>query len=89
MSTTELQFFKVPESKDERFNHTLNTIFPSNTEERKLAQARETLELPDNIYSDEKLTALLADFEFIANAWLDLFERKQFNGKSLAEILKK
>jgi hypothetical protein len=89
MSTTELQLFKTSGIQDERFNQALNAIFPSNAEGQKLASARAILELSADAYSDEKLRTLLADFEFIANIWLDEFERKQFNGKSLSELLKK
>jgi len=91
MNATELQFFDAPgiHDTDEIFHKTLQAIFPSNAEDQKLASARATLELSADEYSDEKLRILLADFEFIANTWLDEFERKQFNGKALSELLKK
>ena len=91
MNTTELQLFeasRIHSNRDELFNQTLHAIFPNNTEEQKLATARTTLELPATVYSDEKLAVLLADFEFMANTWLDTFERQQFNGKTLTELLK-
>ena len=89
MNETELQLFKTSGIQDDRFTQALNAIFPNKSEEQKLVSARAILELPANVYPDDKLAILLADFEFIANTWLDMFERKQFNGKSLAEILKK
>ena len=91
MSTTELQVFDTStiEIKDELFNKTLESIFPSNAEEQKLLTAREQLKLSPEVYSDEKLSALLADFEYLAAQLLDKFERQQFNGKTLSELLKK
>ena len=91
MNATELQLFESPgiHDNDETFHKTLQAIFPSNAEDQKLASARATLELSADAYSDEKLRTLLADFEYIANAWLDAFERQQFNGKTLTELLKK
>ena len=96
MNTTELQFFegtrvstRVEKHTNELLSQTLEAIFPTNAEEQKLVSARVILELSANAYSDEKLATLLADFEFMANTWLDDFERKQFNGKTLAELLKK
>jgi hypothetical protein len=91
MNTTELQLFESSEvhGRADIFNKTLQAIFPNNSEDQKLASARLTLELSDSEYSDAKLTTLLADFEYMANVWLDAFERQQFNGKTLSELLKK
>lgn len=96
MNTTELRLFEdtrastgVEKNTNDVFSQTLQAIFPTNAEEQKLASARAIIELPASVYSDEKLATLLADFEFMANTWLDDFERKQFNGKILAELLKK
>jgi len=96
MNTTELRLFegtrasiRVEKNTSELLSQTLEAIFPTNAEEQKLVSARAILELSTGVYSDEKLATLLADFEFMANTWLDDFERKQFNGKTLAELLKK
>lgn len=96
MNTTELRLFegtRAPinseKNTNDLFSQTLQTIFPTNAEEQKLASARAKLELSSFEYSDEKVSILLADFEYLANTWLDDFERQQFNGKILAELLKK
>lgn len=66
---------------------TLSEIFPENTQEQKIVQARIQLQLSKEVFPDERLEHLLTDFDFLANHLLDTFERQLFDGKTLSEIL--
>jgi len=67
---------------------TLNAIFPLPEEQTKLERARAILGELSKSYSDEKLENLVADFEYLADSWLDIFERETFEGVTLRELLK-
>jgi len=67
---------------------TLNAIFPQPEEQTKLERAKAILGDLSKSYSDEKLENLVSDFEYLAESWLDLFEKESFEGMTLRELLK-
>lgn len=66
---------------------TLESIFPEDHQQTRVNKARHTLGLKAESYSDVQIETLVTDFEFLAAAWLDLFEKNIFNGKTLREVL--
>jgi hypothetical protein len=65
---------------------TLNSIFPTQQEETKVTKARNILGNTLGACSDEQLETHIAQFEFLVNSCLDLFERELFDGKTLKEL---
>lgn len=66
----------------------LNSLFPDKNEESKVSNARNILGDTAKVLGNEKLERVVADFEYLADCWLDLFERDSFEGKTLQEILR-
>lgn len=66
----------------------LNSLFPEPQQQSKTAKAKSILGEFSKQYNDEQLDSLVADFEFLADTWLDDFERASFDGKTLNELLK-
>ncbi|OGE31909.1 hypothetical protein A2631_02185 [Candidatus Daviesbacteria bacterium RIFCSPHIGHO2_01_FULL_44_29] len=65
----------------------LESIFPEEYQQTRVSKARQTLGSSAESYSDIQIETLVTDFEYLASAWLDLFEREIFNGKTLKEVL--
>ncbi len=53
----------------------------------RLKQAREILKESAVGLSDEELEVIVVQVQSLAVSWLDDFERKTFDGKTLAELL--
>jgi serine protease inhibitor len=63
----------------------LNEMFPEQTREDKtLQRAKEIL---GKDYSTEDVKSLIASFEYLIENWLEQYERKVFNNKTVKEIL--
>lgn len=87
---------KTPQKDNPRFDvrhfpesdnliNALNTMFPEQTHEDKtLQKAKEIL---GNAYSTEEVKSLIAPFEYLIDNWLELYERKVFNNKTVKELL--
>ncbi|OGE19180.1 hypothetical protein A3J19_01210 [Candidatus Daviesbacteria bacterium RIFCSPLOWO2_02_FULL_41_8] len=69
------------------FENVIATIFPTNQEENKLHKARGILGESARDYTDEELNYLVTDFEYLVDTWLDLFEKRVFQGKTLKELV--
>lgn len=66
---------------------TLTSIFPDNQEDTKVSKARKILgEIADSL-PDENIENLVTDFEYLADTWLDVFEKRVFAGKTLKEVM--
>jgi len=65
----------------------LSAIFPTSQELTKSERARGVIGEASREFTDEQLTNLVSDFEFLACSWLDIFERQTYGGKTLGEIL--
>ncbi len=76
-----------PTSPLDQLEKTLATIFPDNQEETKVSKARKILGETADTLHDEKLESLVTDFEYLADTWLDVFEKRVFGGKTLKEVI--
>lgn len=56
-------------------------------EAKALKEARKVLGATAANLSDEELKSIITEMKFLASSWLDDFERKQFDGKTLAELM--
>jgi len=72
-------------SKSDNFIDALNEMFPEQTHEDKtLQRAKEIL---GKDCSTEEVKSLIASFEYLINNWLEEYERKVFDRKTVKEIL--
>lgn len=75
---------RFPESNN--LINALNTMFPEQSHEDKtLRRAKEIL---GNDYSTEEVKSLIASFEYLIDTWLESYERKVFNNKTVKELLR-
>lgn len=66
----------------------LDKLFPEQQHEEKIVQkTKDILGEVSNELSPEELKCTIAETQFLAEAWLDDFERKIFNGLTLKELL--
>ena len=65
--------------------NTLNTMFPEQAHEDKILQRAK--EILGKDYSTEDVKSLIASFEYLIENWLEQYERKVFNNKTVKEIL--
>ncbi len=56
-------------------------------EQKDIDEAREILGNNAKNLSDEELKDLLVEMQYLVESWLDEYERKIFNGKTLNELL--
>jgi len=65
----------------------LTNIFPEKEEETRIQKAR--LIMGDDVkeLSDEDLDVFLTEFQYLINSWLDEYEKRVFNNKTLKEQL--
>lgn len=66
----------------------LNTIFVDSKDESKLQRARRILGDISLEISDEELIRCLAEFQHLADSWLDEFEMQILDNKTLNQVLK-
>lgn len=76
-----------PRNDPNSLEKALNSIFPSIEEISKSDKARGALGSLSREFSDEQLNNIVSDFEYLASYYLDIFERKVFDGKTLGELL--
>jgi hypothetical protein len=81
-----LKEISVPSSQA-TIEDTIHTLLPFDTGENKIKRARNILGKSANLVPDEAIDIALTQFEFLAKSWLDEFERKIFEGKTLQEAL--
>jgi len=67
--------------------NTLNSILPTQTEETNAIKTRKQLGETAKALSDEQIECIATEFQFLANTWLDEYERDVFDGKTLKEVL--
>lgn len=67
---------------------TLNQMFPEQEHDEKgVKRAKEILGDLAKEFSDSELKDVVAQFEYLAESWLDDFEREIFEGLTLREVL--
>lgn len=102
METIELDYFEENKNKNESstiepsnsyphplqpLDNTLNAIFPEQSQENRIVKARTILGEVSSTLSDEQIEDTLSEFDYLANCWLDTFERQTF-GKTIKELNK-
>ncbi len=73
----DLKYFPKANSLDEMFPepaHEDNTVL-------------RTKKILGGTYTTEEVKSMLASFEYLINAWLEEYEKKVFNNKTLKELL--
>ena len=66
----------------------VNKIFTTDKEQNKVDRARKILGESGKEITDEQLENYVSEFEYLANCWLEIFERQVFEGKTLEELLR-
>lgn len=66
----------------------VNKIFTTDKEQNKFDKARKILGESGKEINDEQLESYVSEFEYLANCWLEIFERQVFEGKTLEELLR-
>lgn len=69
-----------------QYDETLEQIFTSDKDSSKIQTLKRLLNIPE--LSDSELKSILADFIFLTDTWLDMFERSIFQGNTLQDLLK-
>ena len=65
--------------------NTLNEMFPEQAHEDKTVQkAREIL---GEKYTTDDVKSQIASFEYLINIWMEEYEKKVFNNKTLKELI--
>ena len=66
--------------------NTLDTMFPEQQHEDKtFKKAKEILV---EAYTDDEVRSLISSFEYLITNWLEEFEKKNFDNKTLQELLR-
>lgn len=66
----------------------INQLFgDQDQQEKTILEAREILGESANDLSDEQVFDLVNEVQFLIDGWLEEYERKVFDGKSLDEVL--
>lgn len=74
---------QVPSIKE-----SLDDLFPEQKyEEKSIQKAKEILGKTAGQFTSEQLKDIVTEIQFLADNWLDDFEREIFKGKTLKELL--
>ncbi len=65
--------------------NTLDEMFPEQKREDKLF--KKAKEIVGNAYNDEELRSMIASFEYLITNWMEEYEKKVFDNKTLRELL--
>lgn len=88
-STAKKDFKKYNDvSGNKSIENTLSQIFPTKRDENNLQRARRMLGDIAIDLSDQELEPFLTQFEGLLDSWLDEFEKKIFDNKTLIQLLK-
>lgn len=67
--------------------NTLNSLFPTQTQENKATKTRKALGQTAEAFSDEQVETIVTQFQFLIDSWLDEYERDVFKGLTLKEVI--
>lgn len=77
-----------PQKPAESLKESLDNIFPEQQrEEKEIRQTKEILGVLADEFTQKQLRDVLAEVQYLAESWLDCFEREIFRGKTLQELL--
>lgn len=77
-----------PKTVSPSIKDSLDILFPEQQyEEKRIQKAREILGKLTEEFTDSQLRDVVAEIQFLADSWLDDFERKTYGGLTLKELL--
>jgi hypothetical protein len=77
-----------PQRDLDSIKKSLDTLFPEQQkEDRDIQKAKEILGALANLFPPVELKDTVVKMQFLAESWLDDFEREIFDGKTLNELL--
>ncbi|HSW96999.1 MAG TPA: hypothetical protein VLF89_04185 [Candidatus Saccharimonadales bacterium] len=65
--------------------NTLDEMFPEQKHEDKLF--KKAKEIVGNAYNNEELRSMITSFEYLITNWMEEYEKKVFDNKTLKELL--
>lgn len=65
--------------------NTLSKMFPEQEHENKTVQR--TKQILGDKYTTVEVKSMIASFEYLINTWMEEYEKKVFDGKTLRELL--
>lgn len=81
------KLFELPETPQGVYEQ-INQGFQEQDEKQKsVLEAREILGKPGEELSDEQVYDLVNEIQYLVDTWLEEYEKKVFDGKSLNELL--
>lgn len=85
---------KLPDQQTQAKNnsqiikHSLDELFPEQQyDEKNIKKAKEILGDLENEFTDIQLRSIVAEIQYLAESWLDNYEREIFDGLTLKELL--
>jgi hypothetical protein len=78
----DLSYFSQIHTQPDSFNE----MFPE--QERENKTIKRASEILGDKYTVEEVTSMIASFEYLINAWMEEYEKKIFDNKSLKELLR-
>lgn len=77
-----------PQSDHKSLKESLDILFPEQQhKEKRIQRAKEILGTLAQKFTDSQLRDVVTEIQFLADSWLDDFERKTFGGLTLKELL--
>lgn len=84
-SSLEALFHTTPKTLESVLQH----IFPEQQEYTRILRARQIMGEAVANLTDDQLDTYLTEFQYLIDAWLDAYEKEQFNGLTLQQMLRK
>ncbi len=79
---------KIDSKQNISFKQSLDDLFPEQQyEERNIQRAKDILGDLSDKFTSEELKVAVTEIQFLAQSWLDDFEREIFGGLTLQELL--
>ena len=90
MPTPNLQPFNNPNETNPQstIENALEALLPEQFQENRIQKARSLLGETSKKLTDEQIETIVVQIEYLLNCWLDSYERKLFNGRTLKETTK-
>lgn len=83
-TTPRFNLNNIPQSAG--LSNSINEMFPEqNHEDNAVLKAKQVL---GDKYSTEEVKSMLASYEYLVSTWLEEYEKKIFNKKTLKELLR-
>jgi len=84
-SNLDALFHSTPKTLESVLQH----IFPEQQEQTRILKARQIMGEAVANLTDDQLDTYLTEFQYLIDSWLDTYEKEQFNGLTLQQVLRK